>query len=125
MTEAEKAAEVLGEPEDQASSEPPESGGSEQQPDGVNRLFRTDRALDMDEKVPFWNPEEGGIERIGAALKQMGGWEYIPPAVWLMLGMLEAFYSIATSYVFAENDTTEQPDENDDTEEPEVEVSVS
>jgi len=123
MSEAEKAAEVLGDDSgaDDAGADvdaEPTDFASEE-PDGFRRLFRTDRALDLNERVPWWDPDKGGMNRIGAALKQMGGWEYIPPIVWLLLGMLETAYNGATDYLRGEgmfdvdtDDDQEQTDEH-------------
>lgn len=73
------------------SSEPDESSTSE--PDGwLDRAFRTDRELDLSDSVPWWDPENGGINRIGAAIKQAGGWKAMPPIVWVPIGVAEAIY---------------------------------
>ncbi len=107
MTEADKAAEVLGETGGDGSDDGDQGDADRAdfasgEPEGFRRLFRTDRSLDLNESVPWWDPEKGGMNRIGAALKQMGGWEYIPPAVWLVLGLLEAMYNGVTDYVRGE-----------------------
>lgn len=66
------------------------------EPTGIDRLFRTDRSLDLDDATPFWDPGgKGGVNRIGAALKQAGGWKALPPIVWVPIGVAEAVYVAA------------------------------
>jgi len=74
----------------EAESEAESSTKTESEPSGLRRWFRTDRGIDLNERTPFWDPEEGGIDRIGAAIKQAGGWEFMPPAFWAAVGVAEA-----------------------------------
>jgi len=93
----EQAAEVLGgsdgsDPVPKGDKKTAE-GDSGKDVSGVNRLFRTDRSLDMDQSYDFWSPDDGGINRIGAAIQQAGGFEAMPPIVWMLIGAAEAIWA--------------------------------
>lgn len=127
--EAEKASEVLelGDGRDEspdqqdtdaeaAADESSTKDSASSEPSGLNRLFRTDKPLDLDDSTDWWDPRgKGGINRIGAALQQMGGWEYVMPVVWLFIGTAEAIYLflVDRGVVPSRNDDDEQ-DETDD-----------
>lgn len=93
----------------------------EEQPDGLRRLLRTDKPLDLDASTDWWDPRgKGGVNRIGAAIKQMGGWQYVMPAVWLFVGFLEVLYLLVTEHGIVA-DGGESTDESDDQSESTVE----
>lgn len=105
--EAAKAAEVLDEGTESASSdasgdafasdEETATGGTEQGPTGIDRLIRTDKPLNLDDSTEFWDPDgKGGLNRIGAAAKQAFGADNWPPAVHLMIGAAESMYTFVT-----------------------------
>lgn len=125
MTDPAEAAAVLDESTASASGETVPKGdeqtaegdtADESEPGGVKRFFRTDKSLDLDDATPWWDPRgKGGLNRIGAAIKQAGGWERMFPAFWILVGMFEVLYLfVVDRELVPSRSSSDESDESDD-----------
>lgn len=75
--------------DEQAATGPVDTG-----PSGVvDRLFRTDKSIDLENTEDFWDPDEkGAANRFAAACRQAFGVDNWPPVVHMAIAGAEAFY---------------------------------
>lgn len=98
--------EAVEEVADEADGDDPEGDGGatlreteeSAEPEGgtetfLQRWFRNDRELDLDDTKAIWDPwGKGGLNRIAAAAKQAGGYKHFAPAFWASVGAVEVGY---------------------------------
>lgn len=79
------------------------SGSTDTGPEGItDRLFRTDRGIDLENTEDFWDPDGKGAEnRFAAACKQAFGVDEWPPIVHMTIAGAEGLYLfIITLFAF-------------------------
>lgn len=80
---------TVPEGDEQTATGPTDTG-----PSGVfDRLFRTDKSIDLENTEDFWDPDEkGAANRFAAACRQAFGVDNWPPVVHMAIAGAEAFY---------------------------------
>lgn len=104
----EAGGEMVPEGDEQAAT------GETDAPENVwDRLWRTDKPINLDDNTDVWDPEgKGGANRFGAAAKQAFGVDEWPPILHMGIAGAEGFYLFVTdalSFDAPEEDENAEP----------------